>query len=157
MRLLKSLYGIMQAALLWYRTFVKCLKADRFEINKYDPCITNKIVNGKQCTVYWHVDDTKISHVDKNVVGAVIKNIENEFGTMTVTTGKEHNFVGMNTQLKDDGTVSITMKDYIEEYITSYGEEVRNNSTMSPANNKLFNVDVHSNKLSQDKSDIFIT
>ena len=52
MRLLKSLYGIMQAALLWYRTFVKCLKADRFEINKYDPCITNKIVNGKQCTVY---------------------------------------------------------------------------------------------------------
>ena len=59
MRLLKSLYGIMQAALLWYRTFLKCLKADGFEINKYDPCIANKIVNGKQCTVCWHVDDAK--------------------------------------------------------------------------------------------------
>ena len=59
MGFLKSLYGIMQAALLWYRTFVKYLKADGFEINKYDPCIANKIVNGKQCTVCWHVDDTK--------------------------------------------------------------------------------------------------
>ena len=76
MRLLKSLYGIMQAALLWYRTFVKCLKADGFEIYKYDPCIANKIVNGKHCTVCWHVDDTKISHVDKNVASAVINNIE---------------------------------------------------------------------------------
>ena len=52
MRLLKSLYGIMQAALLWYRTFVKCLKNDGFKVNKYDPCIANKIINGKQCTIY---------------------------------------------------------------------------------------------------------
>ena len=76
MRLLKSLYGIMQAALLWYRTFVKCLKDDGFKINKYDPCIANNIINGKQCTICWHVDDTKISHVDENVVSKVINNIE---------------------------------------------------------------------------------
>ena len=74
---------------------------------------------------------------------------------MTVTRGKEHTFVGMNFKLKDDGTVSITMKDYIEECIASYGEKVSNYNTKTPANNKLFNVDVHSNKLSQDKSDIF--
>ena len=65
MRLLKSLYGIMQAALLWYRTFLKCLKADGFEINKYGPCIANKIVNGKQCTVCWHVDDVKYHMLTK--------------------------------------------------------------------------------------------
>ena len=148
MRLLNSsLYGIVQADLLWYRTFVKYLKAGGFEINKYDQCIANKVVNGKQCTVCWHVDDTKISHADKNIVSAVIKNIENEFDTMTVTRGKEHNFVRINFKLKDDGIVSITMKDCIEECITSYGEEVKNNSTKPPANNKLFNVDVHSNKL----------
>ena len=74
---------------------------------------------------------------------------------MTVTRGKEYNFVGMNFKLKDDGIVSIIMKDYIEECITSYGEEVSNNNTKTPANSKLFNVDVHSNKLSQDKSDMF--
>ena len=154
MILLKSLYVIMQATLLWYRTFVKYLKADEFEINKYNSCIANKIVNGKQCTVCWHVDDTQISHVDKNVVSAIIKNIENEFGTMTVTRGKEYNFVGMNFKLKDDGAVSITIKDYIEQCITSYEEEVKNNSTKIPANNKLFNNDVNSNKLGQDKSEI---
>ena len=61
----------------------------------------------------------------------------------------------MNFKINNDGTVSISMKDYIEECITSYGEEVSNNNTKTPANSKLFNVDVHSNKLSQDKSEIF--
>ena len=76
MRLLKSLYGMMQAALLWYRTFVKYLKADRFEINKYDQCIANKMMNGKQCTICCYVDDAKISHVDHKVVDEVISAIE---------------------------------------------------------------------------------
>ena len=155
MRLLKSLYGIMQAALLWYRTFVKFLKDGEFKINKYDPCIANKIINGKQCTICWHVDDTKILHVDKNVVRVLVNNIEKEFGTMTVTRGKEHVFVGMNFKLNEDGTVSISMNDYIEEYIASYGEEISKNNTKTSTNSKLFNVDVHSIKLSEDKSDIF--
>ena len=39
---------------------------------------------------------------------------------MTVTRGKEHVFVGMNFKLNEDGTVSISMNDYIEECIASY-------------------------------------
>ena len=39
-----------------------------FEINPYDPCVANKMVNGAQCTVYWHVDDLKVFHVDEAVV-----------------------------------------------------------------------------------------
>ena len=47
------------------------------------------------------------------------------------------------------------MNDYIEEYIASYGEEISKNNTKTSTNSKLFNVDVHSIKLSEDKSDIF--
>ena len=86
-----------------------------------------------------------------------MKNIENEYGTMTITRDKEHYFIEMDFKLNDDGTVSISMKDYIEECITSYSEEVSNNNTKAPVNSKLFNVDVHSNKLSQDKLEILIT
>ena len=89
------------------------------------------------------------------MVSDVINNIEKEFGIMTVTRGKEHIFVGMNLKLNEDGTVSISMNDYIEECIASYGEEISKNNTKTPANSKLFNVDVHSTRLTEDKSEIF--
>ena len=58
----------MKAALLFYIKFVKNLKSIVFELNPYDPCVANKIVNGVQLTVVWHVDDLKVSHVDAGVV-----------------------------------------------------------------------------------------
>jgi hypothetical protein len=36
-------------------------------VNPYDPCVTNRIVKGKQHTVSWHVNDLKSSHVDSTV------------------------------------------------------------------------------------------
>ena len=96
----KPFYIIMKTALLWYRTFLNCLKADGFKINKYDPCIENKMINGKQRTVCWYVDDTKISHVDKDVVSEARKNIESQFDEMKVSRGNDHTFVGMKSKLK---------------------------------------------------------
>ena len=96
MKLLKALYGCMQSALLWYKTFKLCLEEDGFKLNKCVPCVANKVVNGKQCTVAWYVDDNKISHVDSKVVDSVIEMIESKFGTMTKRRGKKHVFVGMD-------------------------------------------------------------
>ena len=48
---LNALYGIMKAALLFYLKFVKNLKSIGFELNPYDPCVANKIVDGVQLTV----------------------------------------------------------------------------------------------------------
>ena len=63
------------------------------------------VIDGKQCTICWYVDDTKISHVDSKIVDQVIKKIEESFGKMTVTRGKTHNFVGMDLDFKDNGFV----------------------------------------------------
>ena len=65
---LNALYSIMKAALLFYLKFVKNIKSIGFELNPYDPCVANKIVDGAQLTVVWHVDDLKVSHVDAGVV-----------------------------------------------------------------------------------------
>jgi len=56
-----------------------------FELNPYNPCITNKMIHGKQCTIVWYVNDNKISHVDPAVVSRIIEAIESKFGKMTVT------------------------------------------------------------------------
>lgn len=47
-QLSKVLYGCMQSALLWYQVFKGCLSYLGFILNPYDPCIANKIINGKQ-------------------------------------------------------------------------------------------------------------
>jgi hypothetical protein len=70
-----------------------------FELNPYDSCVANKMTDGKQCTIAWYVDDTKILHVDDNVVSQVIEKIEDRFGEMTVTRRKERVFLGMNGEV----------------------------------------------------------
>ena len=55
------IYGMLKAALLFYTSFKKRMEAVGFEINPYDRCTANKIVNGKQMTIVWHVDDVEAS------------------------------------------------------------------------------------------------
>ena len=86
------------------------LEKEGFELNPYDPCVANKTIAGKQCTIMWYVDDCKISHVDEEVVLSVIHKLEDRFGKMSVNTGKRHKVVGMNITYEDDGTASIDMK-----------------------------------------------
>jgi hypothetical protein len=64
----KTFYGMMKSALLFYHKLVADLLSIGFEINPYDPCVANKIVNGKQLTICWHVDDLFIGHADSAVI-----------------------------------------------------------------------------------------
>jgi hypothetical protein len=80
-----------------------------FTINPYDPCVANSIIDGSQCTIAWYVDDTKISHVNPDVVTKIIETLETHFGKMTVTRGREHVFLGMKIVYTDEKTAKITM------------------------------------------------
>jgi hypothetical protein len=51
-----------------------------FELNPYDFCVANKTINGKQCTILWHVDDLKISHVDLKAVTAILGLLDGRYG-----------------------------------------------------------------------------
>ena len=70
-RLSKALYGMLRAALLFYNRLRSYLENIGFEINPYDPCVTNKMVNCHQMTICWNVDDLKVSHKDNNAVTAL--------------------------------------------------------------------------------------
>ena len=58
----KALYGLLRNALLFYNKLVADLESNGFVLNPYDLCVANKVVNRKQMTVCWHVDDLKVSH-----------------------------------------------------------------------------------------------
>lgn len=63
MKLRNALYGIFQAAIIFWQDLMKTLTDRGFIINSYDHCAANKIINGRQCIVLWYVEDPKISHV----------------------------------------------------------------------------------------------
>jgi hypothetical protein len=98
-----ALYGTMVASLLYYHKFVKSLTDVGFIINPYDPCVANKIIEGKQMTICFHVDDFKLSHRKKMVMDTMIEYLHEEYesifeegtGAMTVNRGKIHKYLGM--------------------------------------------------------------
>jgi hypothetical protein len=97
-RLLKALHGTLRAARLFWKMPSEQLIEWGFEINPYDWCVANKVIDGKQCTVRWHVDGLKISHQDKRVVTSLIEDLKSVFGKeapLTVTRGKIHEYLGM--------------------------------------------------------------
>ena len=114
-RLVKAIYGCVQSALLWSKLFYGTPQQLGFVLNLYGPCIANCVINGKQCTIAWYVDDMKISHVGPKVVTDIIDKLEGHFGKMTVTRGKKHIFLGMNIRHTDERTAVVTiMKQYLQ-------------------------------------------
>jgi Reverse transcriptase (RNA-dependent DNA polymerase) len=112
----KELYGTLRAALLFWRKLSTQLIEWGFEKNPYDWCVADKQVYGTQCTIIWHVDDLKISHVDSEVVSAIIKDLESVFGqeaSLTVTRGKVHEYLGMLLDFTQEATVQIKIQDYV--------------------------------------------
>ncbi len=125
---LNALYGTMVAALLYYEKFTNSLKAKGFRMNPYDACVWNKKINGKQCTICFHVDDCKISHVSKKVVDEIIEWLRKDYesifedgsGKMKVSRGKIHKYLGMTLDFSTDRQVKISMVDYVKEVIEAW-------------------------------------
>jgi hypothetical protein len=150
----KAIYGCVVSGVLWYELFSKTLEKQGFTINPYDFCIANATIKGSQCTIGWYVDDTKISHVDPDVVTNVIRSLEDRFGKMTVTRGKLHHFLGMTIKYLGDGTATIHMPSYIKEAIKESGFDVTK-SAPSPCVSTLFTVDEASPLLPPDAAKRF--
>ena len=140
----KALYGTIQAALLFWTKLSTFLKDELgFTANPYDTCVMNKMIGGKQMTIGWHVDDLKISHVDKKEIDNIINKLELEFGKetpLTVHRGKIHDYLGMIIDFSDPGKVIFSMHEYINRLLEEAPSELMKGSSSSPAANHLFAV-----------------
>ena len=147
----KALYGTLKALLLfWKRLSSQLIKWD-FELNPYDTCVATKMIKGNQCTILWHVDDLKISHVDADVV---IGLLESEFGKeapLTKSRGKVHEYLGMIIDYSVPGKIMFTMIDYIKSMLSELPKDM-DGTAPTPAASHLFEVDESATKLDEDVS-----
>jgi hypothetical protein len=157
-----ALYGTMVASLLYYRKFAKSLTDIQFTINPYDPCVANKIIDAKQMTICWHVDDLKVSHSNPKVMDRIIKYLRQEYesifedgtGEMVVSRGKIHEYLGMTLDYSVRGQVKITMLDYVDAILTAFdiAEPKGAGTKSSAASDNLFTVNEDCEKLSPEKA-----
>jgi hypothetical protein len=142
--LLKALYGTMRAARLFWERLSKQLVDWGFTPNPYDSCVVNKMVDGKQLTVAWHVDDLKILHVSTKVVDDLIADLDSEFGketpSLSKSRGKVHDYLGMTLDFSVPGQVTVTMIDYIKMICMDLLNDMIGKAA-TPATNRLFQVD----------------
>ena len=52
LKVTRAIYGCIESALLWYIFYAKTLKYLGFSINKYDRCVANKMIDGKNASLY---------------------------------------------------------------------------------------------------------
>ena len=110
--------------------FSDSLDHKKFTKNPYDPCVWNKIIDGKQCTICFHVDDCKISHVKSSVNDDIIAWLRQEYksiftdgsGRMKVARGRVHIYVyvGMTLDFTVDKVVKVTMVSYVSKIIKTW-------------------------------------
>ena len=137
-KLTKDLYGMLRSAMLFYKKLRGHLEGKVFEVNPYDPCVANKLVNGSQMTVCWHVDDLKISHIEEDAITDFCTRICGIFGNGTkIARGKVHEYLGMDMDWNQDGTMIVSMIKYLQKVIDNFPEIIRS-TAVTPASEHLF-------------------
>jgi hypothetical protein len=160
-QVLRAIYGMLQAALLWYKEFRGDLEKEcGFKFNPYDPCVANRQVNGKQHTIRYHVDDLMSSHVNPSVNDKFENWLNKKYGNhgkVKATRGKKHDFLGMNFDFSEKGKVKIDMIKYVEDMIDDFSVKFKpSDKATTPAGEDLFAVG-KDEPLSKERADEYHT
>ena len=158
--LLKALYGTLRAAwLFWGNLQAKLVNDWGFVPNRYDSCVVNKKVDGKQLTLAWHVDDLKVSHEKEEVLYEFIGRMEKEFGQdapLSVSWGLVQEYLGMTLDFSERGRVVMKMSNYVNNMLNDAPASM-DGKAATPAAAHLFQVNMGSPKLlGKDKKKLFV-
>ena len=133
----KALYGCVELAVLWYKDLKATLVTDEYRVNPYDLCVFNKVYEGEQVTVIFHVDELLgaciLSEASEDLNEVLIK----KYKKVKVTRGKIHPYLGMIMNFQRPGVVTVANPGYMSDLVKEYGEST---PMSTPADENLFNV-----------------
>ena len=139
---MKALCGMLVAALLWHSLFKKDLEGIGFKFNPCDPCVANRMVEGKQHTIRFHVDDLMSSHVDPEVNDRFLvwlNKMYGHHGKVVATRGKVHDYLGMVFDFTEPGVLTLDMVEYVEKMLEEFSMDFGEDDTEDyPATADLF-------------------
>ena len=133
---------MLEAAMLWYQEFKRKLEGIGFRFNDYDACVANRVVDGSQQTVRYHVDDLLSSHINKKVNDNFLTWLQKTFGKykpVTSKRGKVHEFLGMELDFSVRNEVHIKQFAHVQDMIDSCPVKIKKDAAApTQAGNALF-------------------
>ena len=131
LEMLKAIYGMLIASLLWYCKFKADLESIGFKFNKYDPCVANRMVGKDQQTICFHVDDLLVSCKNKKANDELHVWCNSKYGQLKVVKckrGGKHTFLGMTLDFESEpGAVHVLQDEYIDDIVRTLAEKVEGN------------------------------
>ena len=115
------------------------------------------MINGKQCTIVWHVDDLKILHVSEEVVDNVIDLMNCVLGQQTpmmVSSGMCHDYLGMTFDFTMPRKLQVHMKGYVDLILGSLPKTM-DGVAVTPATSNLFWTNNDGVPLSEEDKDLY--
>ena len=89
----------------------------------------------KQLTVCCHVDDLKISQIDKNLISEVIKLLKMIYGEVHVSQGTKYDYLGMDLDYAEAGKVKISVVSVLKKTINEFPKEINANTATTITTN----------------------
>jgi hypothetical protein len=126
---------------LFYRKLRKELEDYGFKGNPYDPCVANKVTEcGKQMTVIWRVDNLMGSCKNDFELMKFSCYLAKIYGPkLSMHTGRKHDYLGVDMEFNDDGTLEASMITYLKNVISEFPEVITGKSG-TPAADHLFTI-----------------
>ena len=155
LQLNRALYGLLQAARLWYNKLSSVLASKGYIVNPVDPCCWNKGKGSGQSTVLFHVDDLKCMSTKMKLLKELEEEFIAEFGIENVKCkyGDIHEYLGMLFEYdRKADTVVVSMLGSIVSILTRTGTTA---TATTPAHGRLFDVDEKAEKLDAKKAKEF--
>ena len=156
----KAMCGTLNAAILACKKLTGHLEDWGFKMNECEPCVWNKMVDGSQLTVMFHVDDGIVSHKDPTVVTHLLRRLQEVHGKtdpMTIVRGRKHEHLGMSLDFSHPGEVEMTVFDHIKKLIDKLPDDMIGEK-WTAAPECLFRADGSEAKLlDEDKKELFHT
>ena len=111
--MLRAIYSCIESALLWYKLLSTTLEGLGFDINHYDRCVENKIIEDKNKLLpgMWRTKNYHIKH-RSNI--RQIEQIPKKIGYLSDVIGNKQNFLVMNIEVRDN-IIQVDMVEQLEE------------------------------------------
>ena len=115
-KLIRSLYGLKQAGLLWNKLVTKTLLDYGCQQLESDPCVFTFEAGEQRLYIALYVDDLLFCATDDSIVNNLLSYLEQQFGEVSeVTEGASH--LGLLIEHLPDGSIKLSQPGYIAKIL----------------------------------------
>jgi hypothetical protein len=140
----RSLYGLPEAAQLWYNYMSGALKGGGYTECPHDPCVfIRRKRTGEVSIISIYVDDCLHIYSDEKIKAELYASLRNaklnDLKVETLQHGQPISFLGLKImKSKQNSEILVNQEGYLNTLVEQYEDELGNGSFQTPCNEQIF-------------------